>query len=323
MRACLSTCICGGIFGLSILIAPACGDPVLSASQLKGANIHTNLVSELQAKQGSGPEGPVTIEFDWNVSFLSGEKISWTYRPTIRARGANQRGNASGSTSGLGETWQTTDGDAMWQFSDGDLTFVRSYRGGAMRIIMTIRRDGANLTCDAVSEFARDVEQHDLIIDSPIDGTPFTISSWKLVSSHCEVTSPSVDPSTDRSHAHQTPSFDGIWQASVVCEKEGAIPGWSHQFIGRVRNNVFHGDLGQEGKPGWFTYDGTIERDGNAKLIQKGLVGDSSNALGHARPGTSFAWPFAGRFQQSRGTALRVAGRTCHMDLVKIDLVKQ
>ena len=215
---------------------------VLSASQLKGANIHTNLVTELQAAQGSGPEGPVTIEFDWNVSFLSGEKISWTYRPTT-ACGGNQRGNASGSTSGLGETWQTTDGDAMWQFSDGDLTFVRSYRGGAMRIIMTIRRDGANLTCDAVSEFARDVEQHDLIIDLPIDGTPFTISSWKLVSSHCEVTSPSVDPSTDRSHAHQTPSFDGIWQASVVCRREGAIPGWSHQFIGRVRNNVFHGDL--------------------------------------------------------------------------------
>ena len=33
-----------------------------------------------------------------------------------------------------------------------------------------------------------------------------------------------------------------------------------------------------------------------------------------SRPVLSFHAPFAGRFEESRGSALRVSGRTCHMD---------
>src|SRR5262249_47260614 len=156
----------------------------------------------------------------------------------------------------------------------------------------------------------REGDKHDLTINSPIDGTPVAILSWKQVSSNCEVTSPSM-------------GFDGFWQTTVACEKQGPIPGWSHQFIGQVKNSVYHGDIGQEGKPGWTTYDGMIERDGSVKMIQKGLVGDSRTALGHGQLGSSFTWPFTGRFQEARGSALRVAGRTCHMDLIKIDFAKR
>jgi hypothetical protein len=40
--------------------------------------------------------------------------------------------------------------------------------------------------------------------------------------------------------------------------------------------------------------------------------------------GTKFAPnPYAGRFEESRGSALRVAGRTCHIDFVKQDFLKQ
>ena len=315
MRVYVRTHICRWTLGVVMFVAPASGEPragapLLSLSQLEGAHIHATLVTEMQAKQEGGSEGPATAELDWNVNFGPGGKIIWSYRPTIRARRGDQKGATISGTSGLDEAWPTENGDAMWQFNDGELIFVRSYQGGAMRLIIAIRQDGPNLTCAGSNVFAREGDKRDLIINSPIDGIPVTIFSWKQVSSNCEVTSPSI-------------GFDGFWQTAVACEKQGNIPGWSYQFIGQVKNSVYHGVVGQEGKPGWTTYDGTIERDGSVKITQMGLVGDSRFALGRASSGTKFAWPFAGRFQETRGSALRVAGRTCHMDLVKMDFVKR
>lgn len=146
----------------------------------------------MQAKQGSGSEGPATAELDWNVTFGPGGKITWSHRPTIRARRGYQKSATIAGTSGLDEAWHTENGDAMWRFSDGELIFVRSYQGGAMRLIITIRQDGPNLMCAATNVFAREADRRDLIINSPIDSTPVTISSWKQVSSNCEITSLAV-----------------------------------------------------------------------------------------------------------------------------------
>ena len=94
-------------------------------------------------------------------------------------------------------------------------------------------------------------------------------------------------------------------------------------FIGRVQNSVYHGDSGEPGKPGWNTFDGTIERNGSVGIIHRGLTSDSRFTLSHIAPGIKFSAPFAGRFEEARGSALRVSGRTCHMDFVKQDFVKQ
>jgi len=40
-------------------------------------------------------------------------------------------------------------GEAVWQCKDGDLTHVRSYAGGAVRVIIFLKGDGQNLTCTA------------------------------------------------------------------------------------------------------------------------------------------------------------------------------
>jgi len=309
------TQICKWTVGMLVLIAPAMGEqragvPFLSFSQLEGAHIHATLVTEIQTKQATGLEGPATAEIEWNVAFGSGGKITWSYWPVIRTGRGDQKGATIAGTSGLDEAWHTENGDAMWQFRDGELIFVRSYQGGAMRLIIAVKQDGPNLGCVATNVFAREGDKHDLIINSPIDGTPIAILSWKQVSSNCEVTSPST-------------VFDGFWQTTVVCEKQGNVDRWSYQFVGQVKNNTYHGDVGQEGKPGWATYDGTIERDGSVKIIHKGLTGPSAVSLGHVAPGTPFSFPFSGRFQEARGSALRVVGRTCHMEMVKVDFAKR
>ena len=45
--------------------------------------------------------------------------------------------------------------------------------------------------------------------------------------------------------------FDGIWIVTLVCKSTSSgLPGWRHELVGRVRNGIFHTQLGPEGKPG-------------------------------------------------------------------------
>jgi uncharacterized caspase-like protein len=112
--------------------------------------------------------------------------------------------------------------------------------------------------------------------------------------------------------------FDGIWLTQVVCDKQEDVAGWSEQCIGKVKNGVFHCEWGTTGQPGWTQFDGTIEPDGSITLLQKGVTGsDPKFTLGHIPPGKNFSFPFVGRFEGSHGSALRVEGRTCHMNLVR------
>jgi hypothetical protein len=117
------------------------------------------------------------------------------------------------------------------------------------------------------------------------------------------------------SASSSTGSFDGIWVTEIVCDKQGDTLGWSRQCVGTVKNNVFHCEFGTAGQPGWATYDGTIKPDGSVTLIQDG-IGTAQTSLDH-RSGTRAKFPYVGRFEATRGTALRAEGRICHMTLVR------
>jgi Caspase domain len=109
--------------------------------------------------------------------------------------------------------------------------------------------------------------------------------------------------------------FDGIWLTNVVCDKHEDVAGWSRQCIGKVKNGVFHCEFGTAGQPGWAQFDGTIKPDGSINLIQDG-IGIAGWSIDH-KTGTRAKFPYVGRLDGSHGSALRVAGRTCRMNLVK------
>jgi hypothetical protein len=109
--------------------------------------------------------------------------------------------------------------------------------------------------------------------------------------------------------------FDGFWITRVVCDSKGDVQGFSYEFVGRVKDGVFHGQRGVEGQPGWTSFDGTVEPDGSIEMSWKGLTGpDQRRTLNHAPPGVSYSARAHGTFEGSQGSAIRVEGRTCRLE---------
>jgi hypothetical protein len=114
--------------------------------------------------------------------------------------------------------------------------------------------------------------------------------------------------------------FDGVWTAKVICEAQGDVQGFSYEFMGRVTDRVLKGERGVEGQPGWNTFDGTFELDGSIEITWKGLTAPNpKSTLNHTRPGVPFTTRAYGKFEGSRGSVIRVEGRTCRMDFSKLD----
>jgi hypothetical protein len=164
--------------------------PALTIADLEGAKIRIKLVNEqLIQREGVGPQFPVTGESDWNITVEPGAKIGWSFQPTAHTPRGTRVGQKIATTATLDTPWNTPNGEATWQFTEGTLLFVRSFKnGGAYRMSIAFKQDGQNLTCSATNVFARERGKNSLTTNSAIDGAPITIFSWKTVSSSCDVT---------------------------------------------------------------------------------------------------------------------------------------
>jgi hypothetical protein len=112
--------------------------------------------------------------------------------------------------------------------------------------------------------------------------------------------------------------FDGIWLGKLVCEPTNSgLPGWSYELIGRVTDGVFHAEIGRVGKPGSQTFDGAIEQDGTADILQKGLSGDSRRDPFHRPVGTEYNNKYLTKFDASRGNGTRSDRASCSINFAK------
>jgi len=112
--------------------------------------------------------------------------------------------------------------------------------------------------------------------------------------------------------------FDGIWQGMLVCQSTlSGLPGWKYELVGKVTDGVFHAQLGQVGKPGSQTFDGTIAPDGTADILQKGLSGDPRRDPFHRPVGTEYNNTYLTKFDGSKGNGTRANRPSCKFDLAK------
>jgi hypothetical protein len=79
-------------------------------------------------------------------------------------------------------------GHGVWLFADGTLTFLRTYKGGALKRTIAFAHGAKGLTCKATESLVREVGVAGIVLESGVDGRLMTIVSSKQISSSCRVT---------------------------------------------------------------------------------------------------------------------------------------
>lgn len=110
--------------------------------------------------------------------------------------------------------------------------------------------------------------------------------------------------------------FDGNWVGRLVCEPSfSGLPGWNYELSGKVINGVFHAERGKVGKPGSEVFNGVIEADGAAVIIQKGLTGP--NDVYRRIPNIPYNQRYLTIFDGARASGVRSDRSTCYVNFTK------
>jgi uncharacterized caspase-like protein len=130
---------------------------------------------------------------------------------------------------------------------------------------------------------------------------------------------PRVALATPPSGTSDVRRFDGTWLGTIACPpvEKGNVGGYTYQFIGEVKDGIFHAQRGEVGKPDSVTYDGKIKPDGSALISTKLLTGPPATTLGHVPSGTPGGFVLTARFQESSGSGVRTDGRICNFRFVR------
>ena len=122
----------------------------------------------------------------------------------------------------------------------------------------------------------------------------------------------------ERAEAANRRRFDGNWLGKLVCKTTNSgLPGWSYELTGKVTDGIFHAEIGRVGQPGSQTFDGTIEPDGTADILQKGLSGDSRRDPFHRPAGTEYNNKYLTKFEGLHGSGTRSDRPSCNVNFVK------
>jgi hypothetical protein len=111
--------------------------------------------------------------------------------------------------------------------------------------------------------------------------------------------------------------FDGAWVTTVSCANAAGALGYSFEVPTKIKDSLLHGERMHAGEPGWMVLDGQIQPDGQARLTAKGLVGASAAAVGARPKGSDYGYHVDAKFEDARGTGVRIEGRHCDLSFVR------
>ncbi len=122
----------------------------------------------------------------------------------------------------------------------------------------------------------------------------------------------------------QAPSgqFDGTWTTTMGCDASNYMPAYKWTFASTITNGVFHGQHGEEHRPGYMVIDGPIHADGSAKLHAKGTVQSGKAGLVTQLKGNKYDYYIEAKFTATTGTGTRdvgagILGRPCTFNFAK------
>jgi hypothetical protein len=172
-------------------------DPVTFA-ELTGSVIEASVVRD-QVVRREGKTFPVRMQND--VKFVIGpaDRVQQSVTPISETHRSRRIGatvtapfqlEQSRSLAGRGG------GEGVVTFTDGVLTFLRTFKKGAFKRTIALSRGPDGLTCTAGETFAREEGVGNIVLNSGFDDTPVTIISYKQISSTCRVLKQSETPGT-------------------------------------------------------------------------------------------------------------------------------
>jgi hypothetical protein len=176
-------------------------DPVKFA-ELAGSVIEARVVRD-QVTRRAGRTFSVRTQDDFKLVIGPDDRIEQSVTATSDTPRGQRRGPTRTGMFTLGEqrpVGALGGGNGAFTFEDGILTFIRTFREGAVKRTFAFSRSPDGLSCTANQAFAREAREEgvgDLAMDSAIDDVPIVIVSYKQISSTCRVVKQSQTPNSE------------------------------------------------------------------------------------------------------------------------------
>ncbi|MDR3764290.1 MAG: hypothetical protein P4M01_09370 [Acidobacteriota bacterium] len=117
--------------------------------------------------------------------------------------------------------------------------------------------------------------------------------------------------------------FDGEWSTTLTCPPKGNTDGYTWTFPGTIRDNLYHGERGTAGAPGYLAIDGPVKADGSAKLTANGIIASRKYSRGMlAHKGEEYGYDIKAQFNEKDGSGQRnqgmgIVGRPCTFEFTR------
>jgi hypothetical protein len=169
-------------------LSPAWAQP-MTLADLEGAVIDVRLLREQRISR-EGREFSNQFQSDFKLEIGPAGRIRSTFSPTAYTSKGTRTGKVMSGWFTLEqprEVKTSGSGHGVWIFDDGTLTYLRTFHGGGLKMVVTFARNTGEFTCRASESFLREEGVRGIVLESAIDGVPAIVLSAKPISGNCRI----------------------------------------------------------------------------------------------------------------------------------------
>jgi hypothetical protein len=174
------------------------GDQAVTFPDLDGGVIVLRVLRQQRIVR-QGREFSHQFQSDWKIEIGPEDRILLTFTPTAYTPQGTRTGKSNYGYFKLDQSRQVTTsggGEGIWQFDQGKLTFFRTFRGGGLKLVVSLSGGTNGLACTVAETFMREEGVRGIVLESAIDGVPATVLSAKQISGDCRFTKQPVGRGT-------------------------------------------------------------------------------------------------------------------------------
>jgi hypothetical protein len=164
----------------------------LTLKELDRVQVEITVVVDRQI-QFNGPRLSDRVSNNWRLK-IDGTSLNSDFFSIVTGRNGTHANPHHAGAFAIGKPHSIRylgSGDGLWIFEDGKLVWLRVYRQGAFKLVVTFNRGAGGLTCAVGASFPRENGIGTIEFQTEERGRDITVISAKTVASSCRVTNPS------------------------------------------------------------------------------------------------------------------------------------